>query len=155
MVHCAHGSCRQEQINRWQETGFNMSARPTDADQATLATVQGSCIRCHIIDSWQKLHILLWLHAHREQKLTCQELIERLYLGDEGMVKTMLIELRQAGFLVEADGRCALSGDSDVEACLQYLEQMFADPVTRQELITRLRQVRPYDPGGRDYYGID
>lgn len=107
----------------------------------SLRQVQGSCIRCRGIDSWQKLHALLWLYEHRDLRLTCEELAQRLYLGDMGMVKAMLGELRDAGFLVEEERRCALAETPEVLTCLEYLHRSFADPLARQELIERIHQV--------------
>jgi hypothetical protein len=94
-----------------------------------------------VIDSWPKLYLILWLVDHPEPRPTCRELARTLYLGDEGLVKGMLLELREAGLVVEVEGRCALSEDPEVQVCLQYLQQTYADPVARQELIARIRAV--------------
>lgn len=119
-----------------------MDVKP-EPDTITLNQVQTTCIRCRVVDSWQKLHILLWLYEHRDLRLTCEELAQRLFLGDVSMVKEMLGELRTAGFLVAQEGRCALSDSPDVQACLASLHQAFADPLARQELIARIREVSP------------
>lgn len=106
-----------------------------------LKLVQASCISCCRIDSWPKLYLLLWLYEHRPARPSCEELAQRLYLGDLGMVKQMLSDLRGAGFLTEDDGRCALSESPDILACLDTLHRTFTDPLARQGLIDRLRQV--------------
>lgn len=105
-----------------------------------LQDVQLSCIRCRGIDSWQKLHVVLWLYEHRDLRLTCEELAERLFLGDPGTAKAMLGELREAGFVVAVEGRCALNDTPDVLRCLDQLRRLFTDPLARQALIERIRQ---------------
>jgi hypothetical protein len=114
----------------------------------TLEHVKESCLCCRRIDSWQKLQVLLWLYEHRDLRLTCEELAERLYLGDTGMVKTMLDELRAAGFVVAEEGRCVLVDSPEILSCVAYLHRSFADPLIRQSLIKRLREV--HGPGMND-----
>lgn len=113
-----------------------------DSPQATtedLRWVQGSCIRCNAVDTWCKLYTLLWFYEHREQRATGPELCQYLFQADEGLMRAMLTDLKQAGFLVETDQRFGLSDAPDVIACLEYLHQNFADPQARQRLIERIR----------------
>lgn len=112
-----------------------------------LRWVQGSCIRCNAIDTWMKLYTLLWFHEHWDQRLLCNELCERLFQSDEGMMNTLLADLEQAGFLIAVGQRFGLSDAADVKACLSYLHQNFADPLARQHLIERIRAVEPGDAG--------
>ncbi len=94
--------------------------------------MQGSCIRCNAIDTWCKLHTLLWLHEHPGERLSGPQLCERLYQSDEGLMSSILVDLCQAGFLVEIDQQYELSDAPDVTSCLSYLSQNFADPLARQ-----------------------
>ncbi len=107
----------------------------------SLDFVQASCISCCKIDSWHKLYLLLWLYEHRNARLSCEELAQRLYLGDLRMVREMLGELRAAGFLTDDHGRCALAESPEILACLDTLHRAFTDPLARQALIDRIRQV--------------
>lgn len=107
--------------------------------------MQGSCIRCKAIDSWCKLYTLLWLDEHRGQRLSGRQLGEHLYQSDEGLLSSLLVELCQAGFLVEVDRQFELSDAPDVTACLSYLKQHFVDPRARQRLIERIREVEACD----------
>lgn len=124
-----------------------------DSSQAKtndLRWVQGSCIRCNAIDTWCKLHTLLWLFEHPGERLSGPQLCERLYLSDEGLMSSILVDLCQASFLVKIDQQFELSDAPDVTACLSYLHQNFADPRERQRLIERIRAVEP-DSQGRGH----
>lgn len=120
-----------------------MTEEPSRSVAVGAGQLPGTCIRCRVIDSWQKLHLVLWLVDHPEPRPTCRELARALYLGDEGLVKSMLLELREAGLVAEVEGQCALPDDPEVQACLQYLQQTYADPAARQELIARIRAAGP------------
>lgn len=120
----------------------------TDDESSQAATddlrwVQGSCIRCNAIDTWCKLYTLLWLHEHPGERLSGPQLCERLYQSDEGLMRSILVDLCEAGFLVEIERQYELSEVPDVTACLSYLSQNFADPRARQRLIERIRAVEP------------
>lgn len=119
--------------------GDDFSQAATD----DLRWVQGSCIHCNAIDTWCKLVTVLWLYEHRGQRLSGAQLCEHLFQADEGMMGSILVDLRQAGFLVEVDQRYQLSDAPDVVACLSYLQQHFADPMDRQRLIERIREAGP------------
>ena len=108
-----------------------------------LRWVQGTCIRCNTIDTWCKLHTLLWFYEHRDFRVTGPELCEHLFQADEGLMRAMLNDLKQVGFLVETDQRFGLSEAPDVIVCLGYLSENFADPQARQRLIERIRAVAP------------
>lgn len=121
-----------------------MTEEPSRSVAVAAGQLPGTCIRCRVIDSWPKLYLVLWLIDHPEPRPTCRELARALYLGDEGLVKRMLLELKEAGLVVEVEeGRCALPQDPEVQACLQYLQQTYADPLARQELIAAIRAVGP------------
>ena len=121
-------------------TGDESSAAATEE----LRLVQGSCIRCGAVDTWCKLYTLLWLLEHPGKQLSGPQLCERLYQSDEGLMRSILVDLSKAGFLVEVDQRFELSDDPDVAACLNYLHQNFADPQARQRLIERIREIEPH-----------
>lgn len=117
-----------------------------DSSKATtnnLRWVQGSCIRHNGVDTWCKLYTLLWLQEHPGERLSGPRLGERLYQSDDGLMSSILVDLCQAGFLVEIDQQYELSDAPDVTACLSYLNQNFADPWARQKLIERIREVEP------------
>lgn len=117
-----------------------------DSTQTTtenLRWTSGSCIRYNVIDTWCKLVTVLWLYEHKGQRLSGRQLSERLYQADEGMMRSILVDLCEAGLLVEVDQQYELSSAPEVTACLNYLKQDFADPRTRQCLIERIREAGP------------
>ena len=91
------------------------------------------------IDSFQKLRFLLFLQQHPNMKGTCQEFGERLYLGYTPLVEEMLDELHRAG-LIERNENCyQLRHEPEVLSCLQYLAGAFESPLTRHQVLDRMR----------------
>jgi predicted transcriptional regulator len=95
------------------------------------------------IDSYQKLRLLLFLHQHPDMKGTCQEFGERLYFGHTPLVEEMINQLNSAG-LIERMGNCyRLSRDPEVLSCLQDLVGAFESPLTRPQVLDRMRPRAP------------
>jgi predicted transcriptional regulator len=95
------------------------------------------------IDSYQKLHFLLFLHQHPDMKGTCQEFGERLYFGHTPFVEEMINELNSAGLIERIENCYRLSSDPEVLSCLQYLAGAFESPLTRPQVLDRMRPRAP------------
>ena len=97
------------------------------------------------IDSFQKLHLLIFFHEHPESSWTSQQLAERLYLGDVPLLEGMLADLQAAGLIDCAANRCKLSDDAWIRSRLQSLAKICEgeDPLARQKILDRVRQ-RPF-----------
>ncbi len=92
------------------------------------------------IDSFQKLRVLLFLQQHPEIEGTCQELAERLYLGDTLLVQEIVHDLQKADLLVSVEHRWKLSDEPEVKTSLQHLTRGFENPLVRQELLAQVKQ---------------
>ncbi len=97
-----------------------------------------SFIRAKHIDSFQKLCFLLFLHEHPESSWTSQEVAEKLYLGDVPLLEGIIADLRSAGLIDCVSHRCTLHDEPDVRSCLQRLDEMFEDPLTRQQILDQV-----------------
>jgi hypothetical protein len=95
------------------------------------------------IDSFQKLRLLIFLHQHPESSWTSQEIAERLYLGNVPSLEGMIAGLREAGLVNCAGSRCKVCDEASVRARLQNLVKTCENPLTRQEVLDRVRQ-RPF-----------
>ena len=89
------------------------------------------------IDSYQKLHLLLFLYQHPEMKGTYQEFAERLYFGDTVLLAKILADLQLVGLVEQVDRRYKLCNKPAAKAYLQRLARAFDDPLTRQEILSR------------------
>lgn len=95
-------------------------------------------IRARRIDSFQKLRLLVFLHQHPESSWTSQEIAEKLYLGDVPLLEGIMADLRSAG-LVDCEGHgCTLHNEPGVRSCLQRLDEMFEDPLARQQILDQV-----------------
>jgi hypothetical protein len=90
------------------------------------------------IDSYQKLHFLLFLHQHPDMKGTYQEFGERLYFGHTPLMEEMINELYSAGLIERIENCYRLSRDPEVRSCLQYLAGTFESPLTRHQILDRM-----------------
>jgi hypothetical protein len=97
-------------------------------------------LRTRRIDSFQKLHFLLFLHRYPDMKGTCQEFAARLHLGDLALVEKIIADLHRAGLLERLGQHCRLLDEPSLRASLHFLARAFENPLTRQEL---LDQVKP------------
>jgi len=100
-------------------------------------------IRANRIDSFQKLHFLLFLYQRPGLTGTCQELARQLYLGDELLVSRIIADLQRVGLLViDRSGCCGLEIKPEVRMALDHLARDFADPLSRQMILDQIKQVR-------------
>jgi len=97
-------------------------------------------IRAKNIDSFQKLRLLLFLYQNPRLKVTSQELVHWLHLGDTLLIETLLADLHQAGLVIQIGIYYQLADEPEVKLHLQQLASAFEHPVMRQEL---LKQVKP------------
>jgi hypothetical protein len=96
-------------------------------------------IEARHIDSFQKLHFLLFLHQHPDMTGTSREFAERLYLGYTPVWDRIIMELCRAG-LLERVGNCyKLCNGPDVQTCLQHLDKACEDPLARQKILDQVR----------------
>ena len=96
-------------------------------------------LRAKGIDSFQKLHFLLFLHRQPGLKGTCQELAQRIYFGDTRLLDKILSDLQEVG-LVERRNDCyQLRHEAAVQSYLDILANMFENPLVRQELLEQVR----------------
>jgi hypothetical protein len=96
-------------------------------------------IRDRKIDSFQKLRFLLFLFQHPKLTGTSQQFAERLYLGEVSLLDKIINDLCRAGLVNCVENRYMLYDEPDVRFCLQYLTQVFDDPLARQELIEHVK----------------
>jgi hypothetical protein len=96
-------------------------------------------IRARQIDSFQKLHFLLFIYQHPALTGTIKEFASQLYFGDTPIIENIIADLCQAGLLDCVEGRFKLCKDPDVNSCLACLNQRFDDPVARQHLLDQVR----------------
>jgi hypothetical protein len=95
-------------------------------------------IRSRHIDSFHKLRLLAFLHQHPETSWTSQEIAERLYLGDVPLLEGIIADLRSVGLVDCVANRCALHAEPAVRFCLQRLDELCEDPLTRQQILDRV-----------------
>lgn len=95
------------------------------------------------IDSYQKLRLLLFLHQHPDMKGTCQEFGERLYLGYTPLMEQIINELFSAGLIEQIENCFRLSHNPEVRSCLQELAGAFESPLTRTQVLDRMRPGAP------------
>lgn len=91
------------------------------------------------IDSYQKLRLLLFLHQHPDMKATCQEFGEQLYFGYTPLMEQIINELSSAGLIEQIENCFRLSHDPEVRSCLQDLAGAFESPLTRAQVLDRIR----------------
>jgi hypothetical protein len=98
-----------------------------------------NCIHTKQIDSFQKLHFLLFLHQHPKFQGTCQEFAERLHLGDILLVEGIIADLLSVGMSACEKNYYLLSDDPDVRSIVRSLAQAFEDPLNRQVMLDQVR----------------
>ncbi len=92
-------------------------------------------IRARHIDSFQKLHLLIFLHQHPESSWTSQQMVERLYLGDVPLLEEMITELQAADLIECAANRCKIRDETSIKESLQHLVKTCENPLARQEIL--------------------
>ena len=96
-------------------------------------------IQTRHIDSFQKLHLLIFFHQHPESSWTTQQIVERLYLGDVPLLEEMIDDLQAAGLINRTANRFKLSDDARIRSRLHSLAKTYEDPLARQEILDDLR----------------
>jgi hypothetical protein len=91
------------------------------------------------IDTFPKLHFLLFLHQHPNMKGTSQEFGQRLYFGHTPLMDEMISELYSAGLIERIENCYQLSHDPEVLSCLQCLAGAFESPLTRYQILDRMK----------------
>ena len=98
----------------------------------------GNFIRIKHIDSYQKLHVLLFPNQHPESIATSQQLSEQLFLGDLPLLEEIINDLCREGLVDCVTNRYALHNELDTKLSLQNLARVFEDPLGRQEIIDQV-----------------
>jgi hypothetical protein len=91
------------------------------------------------IDSFQKLHLLIFLHQHPESSWTSQQMAERLYLGDAPLLEEMITELQAADLIECAANRCKIRDEASIRESLQRLANTYENPLARQKILGGVR----------------
>ncbi len=95
-------------------------------------------IRGKRINSFQKLHFLLFLYQHPHLTGTRNQLAKRLHFGDLPLLEEIVNDLRISGLLDCAEDSCRLRDEPEVRLCLECLTTVFEDPLARQELLDQV-----------------
>ena len=103
----------------------------------------GDFIRARQINSFQKLHFLLFLYQNPHLKASKEQLAERLYIGDLHLLTEIMNDLEQVGLLKCTGNQYVLSNEPEVNSNLRSLATIFEDPFGRQELLEWVIQETP------------
>ena len=87
------------------------------------------------IDSFQKLRLLLFLMQHPDLRGTCNDLANRLYLGDIQLLERMTADLSSVGLLTKTETAWKLCDEPETRANLGHLSKLYDSPLTRQDLL--------------------
>jgi len=98
----------------------------------------GNFIHAKHIDSYQKLHVLLFLNQHPESIATSRQLAEQLFLGDLPLLEKIINDLCMEGLVDCVADRFALHNERDTKLSLQRLTEAFEDPLDRQEILDQV-----------------
>jgi hypothetical protein len=96
-------------------------------------------IQARHIDSFQKLHLLLFLYQHPESSWTSQQMAEGLFLGDVPWLEEMIGELQAAGLVDCAGHGCKARDEAGLREHLEYLVKTCENPLARQEILNCVR----------------
>jgi hypothetical protein len=97
------------------------------------------------IDSYQKLHVLLFLNQHSELITTSQQLAEKLYFGDLSLLEEIVKDLCMEGLVECVANRYALHNEPDTKLNLQRLAAAFEDPLNRQKILNQVKNGSSFD----------
>lgn len=100
-------------------------------------------LRTRQIDSFQKLHILLFMNQHPYRVGTSQQWAEWLYLGDILFLEKILRELQQVGLVNCIQEVCTLANEAEIKTSLKALGRVFDDPLARQILLHYVGRPKP------------
>lgn len=97
-------------------------------------------LRTRGIDSFQKLHCLLFLFRHPEITGTTQEFGQQLYFGDTLHLREIMSDLQRVGLVDRVESSYRLRDDEEVRSGVQGLAKAFEDPLTRQVLLHQIKR---------------
>lgn len=97
-------------------------------------------IRANHIDSFQKLRLLIFLGRNSESSWSIQQIAEQLCLGDMPLLEDIIADMRAAGLVDCAGGRCSLHKGWYVRSRLRRLAMVFEDPQARQQILSYVRR---------------
>jgi hypothetical protein len=97
-------------------------------------------IRANHIDSFQKLRFLIFLCRNSESSWSIQQIAEQLCLGDMPLLEDIIADMRAAGLVDCAEGRCSLHKGRYVRSRLRRLIRVCEDPQARQQILSYVRR---------------
>lgn len=92
------------------------------------------------INSFHKLHFLLFLYQNPGLSGTSENFARHMYLGDIALVQQIMADLSAVGLLECVDQQCRLRDDHSVKTLLHRLHQIYIDPLGRQQLLDVVRR---------------
>ena len=105
-------------------------------------------IQTRQIESYQKLHVLIFLHSHADASWTNSQIAERLYLGDGPLLDKIVADLQAAGLVDCVARRCRLRNEAGLSVKLQHLVKTCENPLARQEILDSISHLDRYLQGG-------
>ena len=105
---------------------------------SSMNNIVANFIHVKHIDSYQKLHVLLFLSRHSELIATSQQLAEQLYLGDLPMLEEIIDDLCGEGLVDNIADHYVLHHEPNTELSLQCLAEAFEDPLNRQKILNQV-----------------
>lgn len=112
-------------------------------------------IQARHIDSFQKLHLLLFLYQHPKSSCTSQQIAEGLFLGDVPLLEEIINDLREAGLVDCFGNHCWLRDEPVIRSCIECLAAKYEHPLDRQRILDQVtpgtsfakcRQEDAYEP---------
>jgi hypothetical protein len=97
-------------------------------------------MRANHIDSFQKLRFLIFLCWHSESSWSIQQIAEQLCLGDIPLLEDIIADVRAAGLVDCAGGRCSLCKGRQVRSRIRRLARVCEDPQARQQILNYVRR---------------
>ena len=98
------------------------------------------------IDSVQKLFFLLYLYQHPGTQKTSPEFGRQLYLGFTPQLDKMIFDLQAVRLIDQVNNEYTLCNEPRVNVCLQHLVEAFENPLSRQQILRRVKQQRSSRP---------
>ena len=91
------------------------------------------------IDSFQKLHFVLFLQKHPDFKGTRREFAERLHLKDLSLLNRIILDLEKVKLLTQTGQRWGLPDEPELTVNLELLVRVFENPLARQKLLKQVK----------------
>ena len=114
--------------------------RKSDYQDTTRFDMLTSFILVENINSFQKLHIVLFLYERLSGPGTFQEFAKQLHFGDLSLLEKIISELQVVGLLNCNENRYQLSTDPYLRLYLKHLVTAFADPLARQAILDQIQR---------------